>query len=224
MGDNPQENDSPKAKRKKEVTGREILAKLKQNENDVNKVVREMIEELCPFDINDEEALGIEDRLERFDKVANLLKKKVWKLQQKVKQRKFKHKPELLDEKVVSSSQYSLLDLQEGGDVDRVRALGQQVNLQLVQLFPWIVLSPSVHRILAHSWEVMLQNDCYGLGDQSEEGLEALNKYIRRMRSRGARKDSTLHNFTDTCNHPWDRSRPVIVEMERKIKRRPGEL
>ena len=43
MGDNPEENDPPKAKRKKELTGNEILAKLKQNENDVDKVAREMI-------------------------------------------------------------------------------------------------------------------------------------------------------------------------------------
>ena len=109
-------------------------------------------------------------------------------------------------------------------DVDRVRVLGQQVYLQLVQLFPWIVISPSVHRILAHSWEVILHNDCCGLGNQSEEGLESLNHYIRDMRSGGARKDSTLHNFTDTYNHLWDRSRPVIVQMERIIKRRPIKL
>ena len=44
------------------------------------------------------------------------------------------------------------------------------------------------------------------------------------MRSRGARKDSTLNNFTDTYNHLWDRSRPVIVEMERKIKRRLAKV
>ena len=33
-----------------------------------------------------------------------------------------------------------------------------------------------------------------------------------------------MHNFTDVFNHLWDRSRPVIVEMERKIKRRPVKL
>ena len=49
-------------------------------------------------------------------------------------------------------------------------------------------------------------------------------RYIRDMRSGGARKDSTLHNFTDTYNHLWDRSRPVIVQMERIIKRRPIKL
>ena len=58
-------------------------------------------------------------------------------------------------------------------DVDKVRQLGQQVYLKLVQLFPWVVISPSLHRILAHSWEVILLNDSFGLGGLSEEGLEA---------------------------------------------------
>ena len=109
-------------------------------------------------------------------------------------------------------------------NVDMVRRLGQQTNLLIVKRFPWAAISPSVHRILGHSWGVMQLNDCFGLGGQSEEGLEALNKNIRSIRSRGARKDSTVHNFTDVFNHLWDRSRPVIVEMERKIKRRPVKL
>ena len=52
--------DAPKAKRKKELTRNEILSKLKANEEDVSKAVGELMEELCPFDINDEEALKIE--------------------------------------------------------------------------------------------------------------------------------------------------------------------
>ena len=66
MGDNPEENGSPKAKRKKELTRNEILLKLKANEEDVSKAVEELMEELCPFDINDEEALKIKGRVERF--------------------------------------------------------------------------------------------------------------------------------------------------------------
>ena len=54
----------------------------------------------------------------------------------------------------------------------------------------------------------------------SEEGLEALNKQIRDRRSHGATKDRTENNFRDTFNHLWDRSRPRIVEMERKIKKK----
>ena len=96
--------------------------------------------------------------------------------------------------------------------------------MKIVQSFPWSVVSPSVHRILAHSWEVIELNNGYGLGDLSEEGLEALNKQIRNRRSHGARKDSTVNNFMDTFHHLWDRSRPTIVEMEREIKKKQKKL
>ena len=38
------------------------------------------------------------------------------------------------------------------------------------------------------------------------------------------KKTNTKDNFTDVYNHLWDRSRPTIVEMERKIKRKPVKL
>ena len=67
-------------------------------------------------------------------------------------------------------------------------------------------------------------NNYYGLGDLSEEGLEALNKFIRQIREGGARKDTTANNFEDTYNHLWDRSRPTLVEMERVIKRKKQKV
>ena len=109
-------------------------------------------------------------------------------------------------------------------NVEKLRELSKDVNLRIVQLFPWAAVSPSVHRILAHSWEVVELNGEFGLGDVSEEGLEALNKQIRRMRQSGSRKDSTENNFLDTFNHLWDRSRPTIFEMERKIKKKKEKL
>ena len=33
-----------------------------------------------------------------------------------------------------------------------------------------------------------------------------------------------MNNFTDLYQHLWDRSRPTIVEMERKIQVRPAKL
>ena len=72
-----------------------------------------MIEELCPFDINDEDALKIEDRLERVDRVTLRLQMRVRNLIKQVKARKFRHNPDLLDEKMISSSQYSIFDSQE---------------------------------------------------------------------------------------------------------------
>ena len=103
-------------KGKKCFTRSEILTKLKSNESDVQRVVSEMIEELCPFDVNDEDALAIEDRLERLEKVSRNLQTKVYKLKSKLKDRKFRHKPEFLEETEVSSSQYSLFESQEYQD------------------------------------------------------------------------------------------------------------
>ena len=109
-------------------------------------------------------------------------------------------------------------------NIDKLRQMLVETYCKLLICFPWCAVSPSVHRILAHSWEVIQLNDGFGLGNLSEEGLEALNKYVRSMRETGARKDCTLNNFRDTFNHLWDRSRPTIVEMARQIKRRGPRL
>ena len=109
-------------------------------------------------------------------------------------------------------------------NIERFRSLTTEVYSKIVEVFPWAVISPSVHRILAHSWERIEMNNGFGLGAESEEGLEALNKWIRRLRVGGARKTSTLSNFVDTYNHLWDRSRPTIVEMEREIKRKQPKV
>ena len=71
---------SPKAKRKKEMTRKEVMEKLKQNENDISKAVQGLLEELCPFDVNDEEALKIEGRLERLQKASHIFECKLWRL------------------------------------------------------------------------------------------------------------------------------------------------
>ena len=109
-------------------------------------------------------------------------------------------------------------------NTQKLRDITQEVNLKIVESFPWAAVSPSIHRILAHSWEVVELNNGFGLGDLSEEGLEALNKHIRERRCHGSRKNSTEVNFEDTFNHLWDRSRPTIVELERSIKKRKPKL
>ena len=96
--------------------------------------------------------------------------------------------------------------------------------MKVVECFPWGIVSPSVHRILGHSHEVFRMNNGFGLGDMSEEGLEALKKLVREFRKIGARKDSTENNFTNCFNHLWDRLRTTIVEMERVIKRRKPKI
>ena len=112
-------------------------------------------------------------------------------------------------------------------NIEKVRELTQDVYLAIVEHFPWAAVSPSVHRILAHSWEVMELNNGFGLGDLSEEGLEALNKRIRSRREHGARKDSTENNFRDCYNDMWDSSRPniaLLVAMEREIQQKKSKV
>ena len=109
-------------------------------------------------------------------------------------------------------------------NTQKLRDITQEVNLKIVESFPWAAVSPSIHRILAHSWEVVELNNGFGLGDLSKEGLEALNKHIRERRCHGSRKNSTEVNFEDTFNHLWDRSRPTFVELERSIKKRKPKL
>ena len=105
------EDGGPETKRKKYFTRNEIISKL--TENDVKKVVSEIVEELSPFGIKDEDAMLLEDRLDRLEKVSKNLLSKVYKLKNKVKEKKFRHNPELLEEKEISCSQFSVFQSQE---------------------------------------------------------------------------------------------------------------
>ena len=118
-----------------------------------------------------------------------------------------------------------VLESQQGTiDVPKFKMLCTETHLKIVETFPWAVLSPSLHRVLAHSWEVIEANNSKGLGSESEEGLEAANKYIRQFRSHGARKTSTEDNFRDTFNHLWHRSSPLVAHLDREKRKRATKI
>ena len=96
------------------------------------------------------------------------------------------------------------------------RQLATSVYLKIMETFPWCVISPSLHRVLAHSWELIEVNNGKGLGSQSEEGAEGQNKYIRHLREHGARKTSVEDNFEDVFNRLWRRSSPLVIELNRE--------
>ena len=105
-------------------------------------------------------------------------------------------------------------------DTAMLQQLGIETSLDIVLTFPWACMSQSVHRILSHAWEKVTFNENFGLGSDSEEGLEALNKYIRQIRARRSRTNSTHNNFKDVFNHLWRKSSPKIVAMEREKRKR----
>ena len=100
-------------KRKKFFTREEILQKLEESGNKICEVSSQICEELCPFDVNDEEATMIEDRLERIRDVTEYMTKKIHRLKQAVKERRFQKYPEKLKEKEISCSQHSLFQSQK---------------------------------------------------------------------------------------------------------------
>ena len=57
---------------------KEVIERLESNENDA--LWGEIVEELCPFDVGDEVALNMGDRVERLERVTKLLEMKVYKL------------------------------------------------------------------------------------------------------------------------------------------------
>ena len=97
-------------KRKKYVTKREVMDKLKKHDQVIKDVCMEICEELCPFDINDEEALQMEDRLERIEKAAKVMTSKVSRLRKEVRERRYRNNDSLLDEQLITCSPFSVLE------------------------------------------------------------------------------------------------------------------
>jgi hypothetical protein len=77
-------------------------------------------------------------------------------------------------------------------------------------------ISPSVHKLLAHTSELIMLNECHGLGTVSEGGIEACNKLLRRYRISVSRKRNQHDNLSDCAKRLWVNSDPVLEDMRLK--------
>ena len=75
---------------------------------------------------------------------------------------------------------------------------------------PWVSITPSLHKVLAHSWELIMLNEGFGLGSLDESGLEGNNKILRGIRTKLSRKNSQQNNLEDTLHRLWLESDPVV--------------
>ena len=113
-----------------------------------------------------------------------------------------------------------VLSSKRKGHVEKYRQYCIDTNLFLITEFhcatykhlpgPWISITPSVHTVLAHSWDLIRHNDGHGLGNFDEAGLEGCNKILRCIRKSMSRKISQDANLTDTLNRLWLNSGPVL--------------
>ena len=68
---------------------------------------------------------------------------------------------------------------------------------------PWISITPPVHKVLAHSWELIKHNGGHGLGNLDEAGLEGCNKILRCIRKTMSRKKScSERKHCSSCHIP----------------------
>ena len=97
-------------------------------------------------------------------------------------------------------------------DPDKVRALGYELMIFHKEAFPWAMLSPTVHTMCAHYWELFQINDCSPIAEYSEQSSEHWNKHIRNIKSGAgcrARQTSIQVNTHDIfvrisiCSHPF---------------------
>ena len=118
-----------------------------------------------------------------------------------------------------------VMSSKEKVNVDKYKNLCYSVYIFLLQKFQsqtkqcsWVSITPTVHKLLAHSWELIDSNDGYGLGSLDESGLEGCNKLLRNVRTCIARKTSQKDNVVDTIRRLWLSSDP-LVQVERKKAR-----
>ena len=105
-------------------------------------------------------------------------------------------------------------------DVMALRDIGIEAMMAFQRTFPWAHLSPTLHKALAHGWELVEKNDGKGLGSYAENGIEALNKWILWYREHGSRQCSTELSYKDVFHHLWQYSSPLLTVYDRKVKSR----
>lgn len=87
--------------------------------------------------------------------------------------------------------------------VDKYDALCKDLYKHIISEISWMTIPPTIHKILAHSTEMIVNNGNIGLKNLSEEGMEANNKNLRQFRIRLSRKSNQRANLQDCLKKLW---------------------
>ena len=116
---------------------------------------------------------------------------------------------------------FQIYTSKENVNVQEFKAFCQETYTHILNDFSmnnkkWINITPTVHALLAHSWELIsLNNECR-LGHFTEGGLENSNKFLRFYRRNMARKVNQEANLEDCITRLWIRSDPLIRDTAPK--------
>ena len=75
----------------------------------------------------------------------------------------------------------------------------------------YIKISPTVHSLLAHYWELFERNGGDFVGELSESGLEADNKFMKAIHTSKISEEACPY---DTVSRMWDQSNPYINSFQ----------
>ena len=103
-------------------------------------------------------------------------------------------------------------------DVEKFGNLCTDTYIDILTHFKWVNLTPTLHKILAHSTEIIKNNACIGVGHLSEEGLEACHKIIRRFRTSWTLQSSDDANLKDLIKKMFIISDPLFYSFRRVLK------
>ena len=88
--------------------------------------------------------------------------------------------------------------------------------LDITLHFPWVRITPSVHQMLAHNWELFEITEGGPIAVWSESAIEAWNKHVRNFRSGAgcrARQNSVKNNINDTFVRMLITSAPAVAKV-----------
>ena len=102
-------------------------------------------------------------------------------------------------------------------NIEKFSILCIDTYVHILTNFKWVDLTPTVHKVLAHSSELISNNMCMGVGHLSEEGLEACHKIIRRFRASWTLQTSDIANLKDLIKKMWLVSDPYFYTFRRTI-------
>ena len=104
-------------------------------------------------------------------------------------------------------------------NTDRLESQCKDTYESIIFHFKWVNITPYLHKILAHSSELIKAcNSSHGLKDLSEEAVEVCNKLIRKYREHLGRKFSFSLNMRDIFIRLVCNTDPVLNTFRRNIK------
>ena len=86
----------------------------------------------------------------------------------------------------------------------------------ILDKWSWCQVSESVHRLLAHTWEMIILNKNHGLMNESEQGSECSHKEERHAREFQSRKCDLVSGDTDTFRHKWGATDDGVRSFDRR--------